>query len=125
VRTYIVFEIEWSLSKKGIREEPKKNLNLFSRLSSHCLARVKGQGHIGLENLEIAGLESGSKPKGGRRSILQWIPHQAKTSVGATRVSVSDRRTPLRVLVRPLANERWITHRARRSAWARAGLRGN
>ena len=35
-----------------------------------CLARVKGQGRIGLENLEIASLDSGSKSKGGRRSIL-------------------------------------------------------
>jgi hypothetical protein len=91
------------------------------QLNSRCLARVTGQDHIGLENLEIAGLDSGSKPKGSRRSGLRWISHQANTSVGATRVSVSDRRTKVRVQVRPRANERWITHRSRRSAWARAG----
>jgi hypothetical protein len=92
------------------------------QVSSRCLARVTGQDRIGLENLEISGLESGSKPKGGRRSCLRWISHQANTSIGATRVSVSDRRTPMRVQVRPRANERWITHRVRRSAWAQAGL---
>jgi hypothetical protein len=93
------------------------------QVGSRCLARVKGQGRIGLENLEIAGLESGSRSTGGRRGILRWIPHQAKTSVGATRVSVSDRRTPMRVQLRPRANERWIPHRAREPG-TRAGLRG-
>jgi hypothetical protein len=92
------------------------------QVSSRCLARVTGQNRIGLENLEIAGLDSCSKPKGGRRSGLRWISHQANASLGATRVSVSDRRTPMRVQVRPRANERWITHQSRRSAWARAGL---
>jgi hypothetical protein len=91
------------------------------QVSSRCLARVTGQDCIGLENLEIADLDSGSKPRGGRRSGLRWISHQANASIGATRVSVSDRRTPMRVQVRPRANERWITHRARRSAWARVG----
>ena len=47
-----------------------------------CAVRI--QGRIGLESLEIAGLDSGSKPKGSRCIILRWIPHQAKTSVGAT-----------------------------------------
>ena len=61
--------------------------------------------------------------RGRQRCVVRWIPHQAKTSVGATRVSVSDRRTPMRVQLRPRANERWIPHRAREPG-TRAGLRG-
>jgi hypothetical protein len=44
------------------------------QVGSCCLARVKGQGRIGLENLERAGRDSCSKSKGGLRSILRWIP---------------------------------------------------
>jgi hypothetical protein len=93
--------------------------------SPHANSFVLGTAVINThENLERTGRDSGSKSKFGRRSILRWIPHQAKTSVGATRVSVSNRRTPMRVQFRPRANDRWIPHRSRRSAWARAGLRG-
>ncbi len=87
------------------KKAPTVRRSRTRQVGSCCLARAKGQGRIGLENLEIAGLDIGSKLKGCRRSILQWIPHQARTSGGTTRVSVSNRRTPMRVHVYPRAND--------------------